>query len=219
MSVLRPAFARLLAFATAAVLVSVTATGVGARQALDRTKPPAPGKTPDLRVPTWTKSALPDGADLIVSEKHDLPLVAFSLTFLGGANQFEPADKTGLASLTAAMMSEGTKSKDGEALSNALQLLGTSVSTTVGGGVRVDELRLDHRQVAADAGHRRRHAPQLDVSRRRAGAASGAAARRADPGPGAARSDCRTRVPKGPVRRRASVRPGGDRGVAQGDHP
>ena len=133
MSVLRPAFARLLAFATAAVLVSVTTTGVGARQALDRTKPPAPGKTPDLRVPTWTKSALPDGADLIVSEKHDLPLVAFSLTFLGGANQFEPADKTGLASLTAAMMSEGTKSKDGEALSNALQLLGTSVSTSVAG--------------------------------------------------------------------------------------
>ena len=133
MSVLRPAFARLLAFATAAVLVSVTTTGVGARQAVDRTKPPAPGKTPDLRVPTWTKSALPDGADLIVSEKHDLPLVAFSLTFLGGANQFEPADKTGLASLTAAMMSEGTKSKDGEALSNALQLLGTSVSTTVAG--------------------------------------------------------------------------------------
>ena len=133
MSVLRPAFARLLAFAAAAVLVSVTTTGVGARQALDRTKPPAPGKTPDLRVPTWTKSALPDGADLIVSEKHDLPLVAFSLTFLGGANQFEPADKTGLASLTAAMMSEGTKSKDGEALSNALQLLGTSVSTTVAG--------------------------------------------------------------------------------------
>ena len=122
-----------MAVAAAAVLVSVMATGVGAKQALDRTKPPAVGTTPDLRVPVWTKSALPDGADLIVSEKHDLPLVAFSLTFLGGANQFEPADKTGLASLTAAMMSEGTKSRDGEALSNALQLLGTSVSTTVAG--------------------------------------------------------------------------------------
>ena len=133
MSVLRPAFARLLALATAAVLVSATTAGVGANQALDRTKSPVPGKTPDLRVPTWTKSALPDGADLIVSEKHDLPLISFSLTFLGGANQFEPADKTGLASLTAAMMSEGTKSKDGEALSNALQLLGTSVSTAIGG--------------------------------------------------------------------------------------
>ena len=218
MSVLRPAFARLLALATAAVLVSVTTTGVGAQQAVDRTKSPVPGKTPDFRVPTWTKTALPDGADLIVSEKHDLPLVSFSLTFLGGANQFEPADKTGLASLTAAMMSEGTKSKDGEALSNALQLLGTSVSTTIGGGVGVDELRLDDRQVGADAGHRRRHAPELDISRRCAGTVTGATPRCAYAGPGAAGSDCRTRVPKGVVRQRASVRPGRDRGLAQGDH-
>jgi zinc protease len=105
----------------------------GARQALDRKKIPAPGKTPELRVPAWTKTTLANGADLIVSEKHDLPLVSFSITFLGGANQFEPADRTGVASLTASMVSEGTKTRDGEALSNALQLLGTNVSTSVGG--------------------------------------------------------------------------------------
>ncbi len=124
-----------IAVVTAALLV-ISMVGpsfdVSARQALDRTKTPAPGKTPDLRVPTWTKSALANGADLIVSEKHNLPIVSFSLTFLGGASQFEPADRTGLASVTAAMMSEGTKTRDGEALSNALQLLGTSVSASVG---------------------------------------------------------------------------------------
>jgi len=107
--------------------------GAAARQALDRRKTPAPGKTPELKVPTWTKATLANGADLIVSEKHDLPLVSFSITYLGGANQFEPADRTGLASITASMMSEGTKTRDGEALSNALQLLGTSVSTSVSG--------------------------------------------------------------------------------------
>jgi zinc protease len=119
-----------------AALVVISMVGpsvdVSARQALDRTKTPLPGKTPDLRVPTWTKSALANGADLIVSEKHDLPIVSFSLSFLGGASQFEPADRTGLASVTAAMMSEGTKTRDGEALSNALQLLGTTVSASVG---------------------------------------------------------------------------------------
>jgi len=104
----------------------------GARQAFDRKKIPPPDKTPELRVPTWTKTTLANGADLIVAEKHDLPLVSFSITFLGGANQFEPADRTGVASLTASMMSEGTKTRDGEALSNALQLLGTNVSTSVG---------------------------------------------------------------------------------------
>ncbi len=103
------------------------------QQSLDRTKIPPPGKTPMLRVPAWTKSKLANGADLIVSEKHDLPLVSFAITFIGGSNQFEPANRTGLAGLVASMMSEGTKTKDGDTLSNALQLLGTTVNTNIAG--------------------------------------------------------------------------------------
>ncbi|HEY7502035.1 MAG TPA: pitrilysin family protein [Vicinamibacterales bacterium] len=116
----------------AALVLVLCAAGLSAQQALDRKKTPPPGKTPDLRVPAWTKTTLANGADLIVSEKHDLPLVSFSITFLGGSSQFEPAERTGLASITATMMSEGTKSRDGEALSNALQLLGTSIASNVG---------------------------------------------------------------------------------------
>ena len=89
--------------------------------------------TPELRVPTWTKRPLANGAELIVSEKHDLPLVSLSITFLGGADQFEGTGREGLASITAAMLNEGTTTRDGEALSNALQLLGTSISANVGG--------------------------------------------------------------------------------------
>ena len=57
-------------------------------QTLDRTKQPPVGKLPELRVPIWTKSTLSNGAELIVSEKHDLPLVSFTITFLGGSDQF-----------------------------------------------------------------------------------------------------------------------------------
>jgi predicted Zn-dependent peptidase len=109
-----------------------------AAPAFDRTKIPGAGKTPVLRVPTWTKTTLSNGAELIVSEKHDLPLVSFSMSFMGGSAQFEPAGKRGLASITASMMSEGTKTRDGEALSNALQLLGTGIGVSIGaesGGV------------------------------------------------------------------------------------
>ena len=115
-----------------AVLLLLTAAP-SAQQALDRKKVPPPGKTPELRVPAWTKSTLANGAELIVSEKHDLPLISFSITFLGGADQFEPAGKQSVASLTAALLSEGTKTRDAEALSNALQLLGTSVNASVAG--------------------------------------------------------------------------------------
>jgi zinc protease len=103
-----------------------------ATQVLDRSKAPAPGTAPDLRVPAWTKATLNNGAELFVSEKHDLPLVSFSLLLVGGADQFETAKNRGLAAITATMMSEGTKTRDGEALSNALQLLGTNIQVGIG---------------------------------------------------------------------------------------
>ncbi len=121
------------AFRLAAALALLLAVPAAARQTLDRTKVPPAGTPPVLHVPEWTTTTLGNGADLIVSEKHDLPLVSFTITFLGGAHQFERADKRGLASLTAAMMSEGTKTRDGEALSNALQMLGTNITVSVGG--------------------------------------------------------------------------------------
>jgi len=99
----------------------------------DRTTPPAPLPPPELNVPSWTEATLADGARLVVSEKHDLPLVSFRIDFIGGADQYEPAEETGLASITAAMMSEGTATLTGDELSDALDLLGTSVSVRVGG--------------------------------------------------------------------------------------
>ena len=70
---------------------------------------------------------------MIVSERHNLPLVSFNITFLGGANQFEPAGKRGVATMAASMLTEGTTTRTGDQLSDALQLLGTSVGAGIGG--------------------------------------------------------------------------------------
>ncbi|HEY4218006.1 MAG TPA: pitrilysin family protein [Gemmatimonadaceae bacterium] len=117
----------------AVVPASVNAQAKTRVAAFDRTVVPPAGKTPELRVPAWTKSTLPDGAELIVSEKHGLPLVAFDISFVGGANQYEPANETGLASLTSAMLSEGTASRTGDQISDALQALGTTIQVSVAG--------------------------------------------------------------------------------------
>ena len=122
----------LAASATMYVVSGSSRTVAVIAQTLDRSRQPPIGKVPELRVPTWTKAKLSNGAELIVSEKHDLPLVSFSLTFIGGSDQFETADRRGVGSLTAAMMSEGTKTRSGDDLSNALQLLGTNISVGVG---------------------------------------------------------------------------------------
>src|SRR5215203_3878360 len=92
----------------AALIISLANIAALAQQPLDRTKAPASSETPVLRVPTWTKTQLANGATLIVSERHSLPLVSFTITFLGGANQFEPVGKRGVAAAAASMLSEGT---------------------------------------------------------------------------------------------------------------
>src|ERR1041384_2244394 len=121
------------ALALAAAIVISVANLAALGQQLDRTKVPPPGPTPVLHVPTWTRTQLDNGATLIVSERHNLPLVSFSITFVGGSNQFEQADRRGVASMTASMLTEGTTTRTGDQLSDALQLLGTGVGTNVGG--------------------------------------------------------------------------------------
>src|SRR5215813_11239069 len=100
----------------ATIVISVANLAALAQQPLDRTKIPPPGSTPVLHVPTWTRTQLANGATLIVSERHNLPLVSFSITFVGGSNQFESAGKRGVAALTTSMMSEGTTTKSGDQL-------------------------------------------------------------------------------------------------------
>lgn len=101
--------------------------------ALDRTKVPEPTRAPVLRVPTWTKTQLSNGAELIVSQKRDLPLLSVNITFLGGSNQFDAAEEIGVASFAAQMLSEGTSTRTGDQLADAQQMLGTQVFTNVGG--------------------------------------------------------------------------------------
>src|SRR5689334_1816940 len=98
----------------------------------DRRIVPRPAKVPELVVPFWSKASLANGAPLIVSEKHGLPLVSFQINFIGGANQYEPEEKTGLASFVASMLSEGTTHRNGDQISNDLQLLGTGVNAFIG---------------------------------------------------------------------------------------
>ena len=123
---------KLLAIVAAFIISAANLMAV-AQQPLDRTKIPTPGVTPVLRVPTWTKTELSNGATLIVSERHNLPLVSFTITFLGGSNQFETAAKRGVAAMAASMLTEGTKTRTGDQLSDALQLLGTNIGAGIGG--------------------------------------------------------------------------------------
>jgi predicted Zn-dependent peptidase len=99
--------------------------------ALNRAAIPTAGKTPELHVPSWSKLSLANGARLVVSERHGLPLIYVSVNLIGGAAQFEPADKPGLATFVSTMMLEGTKTRTGDQLSESMQNLGSNVNVFI----------------------------------------------------------------------------------------
>ena len=127
-------FGFLVALVSAAPLTAQKKANQSApsQASLDRTKIPPAAKAAELRVPTWTKTTLADGAELVVSEKHDLPLISLTINFVGGGAQYDTPEKTGLASLVAAMLTEGTTHRTGDQISNDLQLLGTNVGAGIG---------------------------------------------------------------------------------------
>ncbi len=125
------AFAPLILAAALAVTLGGASPAAG-QKPLDRTIVPPPGPAPELRVPQWTHTTLANGAELVVVAKRDLPLVSFSIDFIGGAANYEPAGKTGVAAFTADMLSEGTVKRTADELSEAEQMLGTEIRADVG---------------------------------------------------------------------------------------
>jgi zinc protease len=119
--------------APAAPAAQQTAPLAPVQPSFDRKVIPTPGPVPPLSVPKWTRSTLSNGADLIVIERKGLPLVDFGIWLMGGFDQFEPFAKPGIASFVGPMMLEGTKSKNGEQLAEAQQLLGTRLAIGLGG--------------------------------------------------------------------------------------
>jgi len=108
---------------------------------------PQPSEPVPLRVPKFSRTKLPNGLTVIVSERHDLPIVAVSVAFRAGSAA-DPQGKAGLARLTYQLLLEGAGELDAAALDQALADLGTSASadaTHDGGYVSVDVMteRLD----------------------------------------------------------------------------
>jgi zinc protease len=104
-----------------------------------RNEQPKAGPIKTVELPTPTSATLPNGLTLILNERRNLPLVAASLVFKTGSDA-NPLDKPGLANFVAAMLDEGTSSRDALQIADEVARLGASLntgssmdSTTIGG--------------------------------------------------------------------------------------
>jgi predicted Zn-dependent peptidase len=101
---------------------------VAGAQAPDRSKPPALGPAPALRLPEVQKLTLGNGLRLWLLENHEVPIVQANLVVLSGAAADVPG-QFGAASMTAAMLDEGAAGKAALALADEVEFLGAQITT------------------------------------------------------------------------------------------
>jgi predicted Zn-dependent peptidase len=107
--------------------VVVLASGLLAQQA-DRSKPPAVGPAPSLKLPAITKRTLSNGLQVWVIGVHKVPTVHLELAIRTGVAA-DPPGKFGLASLTADMLDEGAGTRSALQISDDIDYLGASLET------------------------------------------------------------------------------------------
>ena len=94
--------------------------------------PPAPSPPTDrFRLPPYSEATLDNGLRLVLIEKREVPLVAFHATLAGGTIA-EPADRNGVAALTAGLLERGAGDRDAEAFAETVAAAGGRFETGAG---------------------------------------------------------------------------------------
>lgn len=98
--------------------------------ALDRTRPPGPGPLRPFHFPPVHRSRLPNGLELLVTEKHDFPVATLDLMLPSGGLA-EPEDRGGTASLTAGLLESGAGERDASEIADAVDALGLALESGI----------------------------------------------------------------------------------------
>jgi zinc protease len=93
-----------------------------------RKNAPKPAVLSSLSLPAPLSFKLNNGLTLLLSERHNLPIISANLIVLGG-NGANPADKPGLASFTTSMLQEGTKNRSALKIADDADQIGATIST------------------------------------------------------------------------------------------
>jgi zinc protease len=114
-------------------------TFTAAESKVDRTKLPEPGAPPAVTFPAIQRATLSNGLKVVLAERHNVPLVNFSLLVDAGYAA-DQGRLLGTAGLAMDMMDEGTKSRSALEISEQLALLGARLGT--GSGLDVSSVTL-----------------------------------------------------------------------------
>jgi zinc protease len=98
-----------------------------AKDNFDRSKQPAPGTNPVVKVPEFWKRNLDNGFKIIGTEDKELPSVSLLISFDAGHLVSTPED-AGIAGVVAELMNKSTENYTTEAITEELEKLGSRIS-------------------------------------------------------------------------------------------
>jgi zinc protease len=93
--------------------------------------PPEPLPAREVKFPPYQFKTLPNGLQVIAVSHHEQPAVSLRLIVRAGGAQ-DPANKGGVATLVAALLDQGTTSKDAEQIASAIDSIGGLSRTGAG---------------------------------------------------------------------------------------
>ncbi|MCE9524267.1 MAG: insulinase family protein [Alphaproteobacteria bacterium] len=96
-----------------------------------REAPPGPGISVPVTPPNIAEQVLPNGLKVISAKTGDVPLAAVTLV-IGGGSATDPANKSGLAAMTALVMTKGTTTRSAEQIAAAMESLGAEIGVQTG---------------------------------------------------------------------------------------
>ncbi|USH02968.1 insulinase family protein [Grimontia kaedaensis] len=123
-------------------------------ETFDRSVPPGPNGSVSVKVPELYHAKLGNGIEISGAESNETPTVTAHLVLPAGS-LMEPKGKSGLASLTADLISEGTTHRSSEDIAAELDRLGSSISISAssrGTTISVSSLTKNLRETLTLAG-------------------------------------------------------------------
>jgi zinc protease len=87
-----------------------------------------------VTLPRATERTLSNGLTVLIMENHRLPMISMQFNISGAGPIFEPANTPGLASITAQMLNQGTKTKTSVQIAEQTAQLGAEISASAGFG-------------------------------------------------------------------------------------
>lgn len=119
------------AIALTALALVLPAAAIAQEPAFDRTAPPPLPPLEELQLPPVVTRSLPNGLRLLIVRHDELPLATFHLV-IGTGSEADPADRAGLGTLAAAMLQDGTTTREALEIADQAAYLGVQLSSSAG---------------------------------------------------------------------------------------